>query len=401
MNSPDAVSSGCPRDLERDDRKSARLAAEQTQLDPNVQVVKSFAFGRAILRNPVMRQALDFGTDGFDRDDPSKVPVIFLDGEEHRRKRLAIAKFFTPKAMTTRYQAVMEQVTDALLRDLRASGRIQLDVASFELTVKVASEIVGLTNSNGAAMARRIAGTLASGTAHRRNALERAIGRALVIVKTLHFFHRDVRPAIKARRQMRREDLISQLLEQGASDKAILMECLVYASAGMVTTREFIVMAAWHLFERDALRRRFIGCGEEEQFAILEEILRLEPVASMVFRKAAEDAPQIDGGPVKADTHFAIDIRAANSEEAVFGPCPHALDPDRGSRSKAASGHLSFGDGVHRCPGAPVALHETRVFLDRLMRVPGIHLERAPDMLWNPALMSYELRKAIVSCDRL
>jgi len=61
---------------------------------------------------------------------------------------------------------------------------------------------------------------------------------------------------------------------------------------------------------------------------------------------------------------------------------------------------MSFGDGTHRCPGWQVALKETRVFLDRLLRVPGIRLERAPDMLWNAPLMSYELRNAIVTCDR-
>ena len=62
---------------------------------------------------------------------------------------------------------------------------------------------------------------------------------------------------------------------------------------------------------------------------------------------------------------------------------------------------MSFGDGAHRCPGWQVALTESRVFLDRLMRVPGIRLERAPDMLWNAPLMSYELRNAVVACDRV
>jgi cytochrome P450 len=162
----------------------------------------------------------------------------------------------------------------------------------------------------------------------------------------------------------------------------------------MVTTREFIVMAAWHLFERDDLRARFLEGDEAAQFAMLEEILRLEPVAARVYRRAAVDIAQTAGGAVAAGAQFAIDIRAANTDESAVGACPHAVDPDRGG------GHLSFGDGPHRCPGAQVALHETRIFLDRLMRLPGVRLERAPDMLWNPSLLSYELRRAIVACDR-
>lgn len=401
MDTATPAPSTCPYDPNRDDRKSARLAAGQPSLDPNAEVVKSFAFGRELLRSPTMRQALDVGAGRFDLDDPDLAPVIFLDGEAHRRKRAAIAKFFTPKAMTTRYRAVMETVTDSLLGDFRATGRAQLDVASFELAVRVASEIVGLTDTDGSAMARRLASAFATGTTHhRQTGLGKAIGGVLVALKTLYFFHRDVRPAIKARRAERREDVISQLLDQGASDKAILMECMVYASAGMVTTREFIVMAAWHLFERDDLRARFVAAGEEEQFAILEEILRLEPVAAQVFRKATEDISETAAGQVKAGAHFAIDIRAVNTDEAMVGPCPRAIDPDRAARSKVPGGHLSFGDGAHRCPGAQVALHETRVFLDRLMRLPGIRLDRAPDMFWNASLMSYELRNAIVTCDR-
>jgi hypothetical protein len=53
-----------------------------------------------------------------------------------------------------------------------------------------------------------------------------------------------------------------------------------------------------------------------------------------------------------------------------------------------------------RLPGWQVALHETRVFIDRLLRIPGVRLERAPDMVWNSPLMSDELRNAIVTCDR-
>jgi hypothetical protein len=47
-----------------------------------------------------------------------------------------------------------------------------------------------------------------------------------------------------------------------------------------------------------------------------------------------------------------------------------------------------------------VALQETRIFLDRLLRLPGIRLQREPKVSWHEMLMSYELRKAIVACDR-
>jgi cytochrome P450 len=400
MEEPAAPLSTCPHDAGHDDRKSARLAAQQLEVGPGAQVVKSFAFGREILRSSAMRQATDIGADRFDLDNSATTPVIFLDGEAHRRKRSAISKFFSAKAMATKYRAAMVRATDSLLRTLQENGRGQLDVISFELAVTVASEVVGLTNSNMASMARRIASAFASGTARRHSKLDKKIGAVMMALKTLHFLYRDVRPAIRARLKTRQEDVISQLLDKSASEKEILMECMVYASAGMVTTREFIVMAAWHLFERDELRRRFVADNEEGQFAMLEEILRLEPVAGMVQRRAAEAIPETEGRPVRAGMHFAIDVRAANSDVAVFGSCPYALNPDRATSAKSAGAGLSFGDGAHRCPGSQLAMHETRIFLDRLLRVPGIRLERAPDMRWNQSLMSYELRNAIVTCER-
>ncbi len=39
------------------------------------------------------------------------------------------------------------------------------------------------------------------------------------------------------------------------------------------------------------------------------------------------------------------------------------------------------------------------MFLDRLLRVPGIRLQRTPDLDWTAELLSYELRNAVVACD--
>jgi len=178
-------------------------------------------------------------------------------------------------------------------------------------------------------------------------------------------------------------------VKQNYSTKGMIIECLTYAGAGMVTTREFIVVSAWHLFDNAKLRERFLAGDEREQFAILYEILRLEPVASMLYRRNAETQDEV----------FGLDIRAANIDEVVTGACPYALDPDRAKRMKVEPSFMSFGDGHHRCPGAQVALHETRVFLDILLRVPGIRLARPPEVLWNSMIGSYELRGAIVACD--
>ncbi len=388
----------CPAVPNRDERKSARLAAERVAFDREAQVITRFSSARDLLRNGLAKQA-GADPDQVDTGNPEHAPVFYLDGEAHRRKRSAIARVFTATAVTTRYRAVMERATDTLLARLRAAGEAQLDILSLELAVAVAAEIVGLTDSYRTSMAGRIGATLSSGHLSQSPRLGRLLQPLLFRYHALNFYYRDVRPAIAARRRAPREDLISQLLDEGYSNKAIMIECMTYAVAGMVTTREFIVMAAWHLFERDDLRARFLAGDETDQLAILDEILRLEPVASVLQRRATEDMA-IGSDTIRSGQLLAIDIRAANTDESVTGSCPHVLDPDRAKRQKSAGGYLSFGYGSHRCPGSQVAMHETRVFLDRLFRVPRIRLEHAPTMGWNDMLSSYELRGAMIACDR-
>jgi cytochrome P450 len=324
--------------------------------------------------------------------------VFFLDGEPHKRKRQAVVRFLTPKAISTRYRAVMEQATSTLLARLRERGRGRLDQMSFELAVTVAAEIVGLTNSDQAAMAQRIRATLISLRVPGASRWRRPFLRLQATFHGFRFLLSDVRPAIRARRAQRREDVISYLLDEGYPDNAILVECITYAVAGMITTREFIVMAAWHLFGDDALRERFLAAGEGGQIEILEEIMRLDPVVNMVARRVTADAV-LASGSVADGERLVLDIRAANTDAAGVGECPYALDPDRARRVKVGS-YLSFGDGSHRCPGAQVALNETRIFLDGLLRIPGIRLHREPDLGWTDELASYELRNAVVTCDR-
>lgn len=388
----------CPLDPARDDRKSAALAERFVRPDEGAEIVDDLGMARDVLRSSAILQA-GAGAEHVDTGNPEHVPVFYLDGDPHRRKRAAIARFFTPKAVTTRHRLVMERTTETLITRVRTNGGARLDHISFELAVAVAAEIVGLTNSPLPKLAKRIEGHLKAAIRGRRKGIAGFLDLAEQVARAVTFYRRDIRPAIKARRRQRRDDVISHLIDERYSNRAILIECSTYGAAGMVTTREFIVMVAWHLFDRPDLRERFLASDEDGQLALLQEILRLEPVASMIYRRATQGIDTANGH-VRQGTLVALDIRGANTDAKAVGECPYAIDPDRPRRMKGNGSFLSFGDGNHTCPGWQVALHETRVFIDALMRVPGIRLERAPDIGWCAPLMSYELRNAIVACDR-
>jgi cytochrome P450 len=382
----------------RDDRKSAALADAEARPDPGFAPIVDFAFARDIMRSPAVVQGMDH--EFFAEKDPNRVPVIFLDGEIHKKRRSQLARYFTPKAIRDRHREVMDRTTAELMIQLRRSGRGQLDVMSLRLASDVAAEIVGLTSSEASAMSERLRKLFRASGKAKGGSLSARLAKIEHILRTLWFFHRDVKPAIRDRKTQDRDDVISFLVREGYSDQEILVECMTYATAGMITTREFIVMVAWQLFEKEDLRRQFLEGDEEVQFAILDEILRIDPVAAYLYRRAEEDMVTSEGKSVKAGETFLVDIRKINLDEAAVGECPMAIDPERSRRQKMPSNWLSFGDGPHRCPGAQVALHETRVFIDALMRVPGIRLARAPDVGWLEEINGYELHGALVECPR-
>lgn len=386
-------------DANVDERKSAALAAARARPEAGSRRISQFFPAREVLRS---RDTLQAGAAArqVPTDNPEHMAVFFLDGELHRKRRAAIAQYFTPKAVRTRHRKVMVDTTERLIADFRSKGEARLDKMSFRLALAVAAEIVGLTETDFDDLAKDIDRALGSAIEPLRKGPMRLWQIARQAMVTLRFNRRHVRPAVEARRSQPREDVISHVLEEGYSSRAILIECMTYGTAGMITTREFIVMCAWHLFEKDDLRQQFLDADEDQQIAILEEILRLEPVAQFLYREATDHFGS-DECPFDKGELLALDIRAANIDPAIAGECPMALDPERSKRIGGGTKNsvLSFGDGPHICPGWQVALHETRVFLDALLRVPGIRLSRTPDMSWNNQLMSYELRNAMVSCD--
>jgi cytochrome P450 len=386
-------------DPARDDRKSASIAAANVEAEPGADVISSFGFARDVLRSAAFLQA-GAGAEHVKMDNPEHVSVFFLDGELHKKRRSQLARYFTPKAIKERHSKVMDRTTAELIADLRHKGEARLDVMSLRLASDVAAEIVGLTASNQQAMAERLQKVFKSMSGSRAKGIGKLIGGLNAFYRVMMFYWRDVVPAVRARRKAPRDDVISYCVQENYPSKGILIECMTYATAGMLTTREFIVMVAWHLFEDADLRETFLTGGEDVQFAILDEILRLEPVAAMLHRKAAEDLTFASGQQIKAGELYAINMREVNVDEAVTGACPFAIDPDRGKRQKIAGTWMSFGDGPHRCPGSQVALHETRVFVDALLRVPGIRLAKTPTIGWCVPIMGYEVHDAVVVCDK-
>ncbi|MFE3767989.1 cytochrome P450 [Streptomyces sp. NPDC059122] len=223
------------------------------------------------------------------------------------------------------------------------------------------------------------------------------------ITNWLRIYLGDVRPAVRARRRSRRDDLISHLLDEGCSTSEILGECLTFAAAGMVTTREFISAAAWHLFSDAELLTHYQAADEPGRIAVLNEILRLDPVIGRLSRRTTGPLDLSGNGDqaltVPAGERVDILLDHTNLDERTVGPRPRRIRPGRAMGEGAGSPGLSFGDGSHKCPGTHVALLETDIFLSGLFALPGLRMATPPTIGFIDGIGSYELRHCIVEVD--
>jgi cytochrome P450 len=396
-----------PHPDRQDDQKTSFLRREENQtpferVSNEVVRIRGIQLARQILRSDGLRQAGFMAEIANRFTRRGRAPVLFQEGEAHRKQRIATARFFAPKVVATRYRQLMLEQSKRLMNDLRSTGRAQLDSLGLELSVAVTAEIVGLADRWSPGLANRLS-SFCNKEQQNSGRLANLTRMVLALYRMIRFFFCDVMPAIRSRRTVQRNDIISHLIDQGYSNWEILIECITYGAAGVATTRELIVVAAWHLFDRMDLRMRFLDGDEIDRIAILEEVIRLEPVVGLLYRRAEQNLLLDNNGraeSISAGTLLAIDIRAVNVDPSAAGICPHRLDPDRRIEDHKFPGSLmSFGDGPHRCPGAAVALLESAIFLEHLFRVPGIRLTQLPTMTSNPLIESYELRGAIVECN--
>lgn len=366
--------------------------------------VRSASAARQVLRERRATTQAGFTAEWIPKGFLKHHPILISDGPLHDEQRSAVGRFFAPKVVGERYTALMEQCADRLLA---ASGaELVLDELALLYTVEVTAQAVGLTESSVPAMARRLESFFNQppfditrddlGRTPRQWAL--AAWRGLLPV--LRLYLADVRPAIRARRKTPGQDVISHLIEQGYTDADILVECVTYGTAGMVTTREFIAMAAWHLLGDEALRARFRVVGQPERHAILNEIIRLEPVVGHLYRRVQQPftLTEVSTSSTSTSEHtpqpgdlIDLCIRPANADPATVGDDPLELCPERPLPAGVNDAVLSFGDGAHRCPGQPLAILEADVLLRRLL-ARDVRIVTEPTIGWDDLIAGYTLR---------
>lgn len=151
--------------------------------------------------------------------------------------------------------------------------------------------------------------------------------------------------------------------------------CREVLVAGADSTVNHLTSAVLLLAQDPALLAR-LRAGDGALEAFVEEALRLEPPFAGFWRRARH-ATTLGGVALPSGALVLVPFAALNRDPSAFAD-PDAVDLDR----PAPRRHLSFGQGIHFCVGAPLArLESLATFRALVPAIRGIELLTGPDDL--------------------
>jgi cytochrome P450 len=297
--------------------------------------------------------------------------MLSLDGDDHDRLRALVHKAFTPRRIEQMREQMQLVADDLLDAAERRGGRMDL-IADYALPLPLTmiGRIIGVPEKDH----RRFSAwsTALIGTGSRRNPLG--------AVPSVLMFMRYLRRLIAERTARPKDDLVSALAKAREGDDRltadeVLTMLILLLTAGHETTVNLIGSGTLALLQHpDQLAR--LRTDPSMSKTGVEELVRFVVPAEQATQRYAREDVDIAGVRVPQGSLVMAVLASANRDPAHFD------DPDTLDVSRAPNRHLSFGQGMHYCLGAPLARLEGQIAITTLLRrAPDLRLTVAPEQL--------------------
>ncbi len=303
--------------------------------------------------------------------------MLNQDGPDHARLRTLVHKAFTPE-MSGRMRGQIQRICDELLDQLSNGSRMELmNGYALPLPLAIISELLGIPAED---QRRLHALTRSSLSASNILGVLRAMPDQRLLIRRL-------RQLIAERRRDPREDLITALVQaeeagDRLSEKELVATIMLLLIAGYETTVNLIGNGALALLQHPEQRHLFEQNPALVESAI-EEMLRYTSPLDIASQRFAREDMKINSASIRQGDVVIAMIGSANHDESQFP------DPEKFDITREPNKHLSFGQGVHFCIGAPLARLEGQIALTALFRrFPNLRLAQEPDSLrWRRSLI--------------
>jgi cytochrome P450 len=294
--------------------------------------------------------------------------IVNTDEPDHRRLRDLVHKAFTPRALTyldERIEALTAQLLDDMFDKGLATGDAVDLIQNFSLPIPVTviSEMMGVTDPDD--MQRFIGGVsfMSGGFGIR--------GLAKGLLWDLPKLDKLVRKLVAEKRVTPGEDILSGLVQaehegDRLTEDEVVGLAFILTFAGFETTVYLIANAVLMLMLHP--EQREIALSDDEHLALaIEEIQRFHSSVHGTEANYALEDIELSGVTLPKGSAI-FPLLAAGNRDPRHWDRPTVFDVTR-----TPNKHLSFGQGIHYCVGAPLARMETRIALRRLF-------ERAPQL---------------------
>ena len=307
---------------------------------------------------------------------PLERNMLDLDPPDHTRLRSLVHKAFTPslvEQMRSRTQAIADELLDRVV----AAGEMDL-ISDFALPLPmtIITEILGVPSKDHDKF-HRWSQAVVSLTSP---------SPTLRVIPSVWQFLRYLRQFFKLRRRDPQDDLVSALIKaEEAGDKLnedeLLAMVFLLLIAGHETTVNLIGNGTLALIEDPNEMTKLRSEPSLVRLAV-EELLRYTAPVFTTTERYALDNAIVHGVTIPRGEMTLGVIGSANRDETIFDK-PNELQITRDPNK-----HLSFGQGIHFCLGAPLARMEAQIaFTTLFRRLPNLRLKTPADSLrWRPSI---------------
>lgn len=292
--------------------------------------------------------------------------MLIADAPDHTRLRRLANKAFTPRAVEALRPRVVELV-DGLLDAAADVSEVDLMAALAEpLPVMVICELLGVPSED---WDQFKPWSTTIGRVLDPDVDEAMIEQAIPAVLGFVGYFTSL---IDERRANLRADLLSALIAAEAEGDTLTQPelfamIILLFIAGHETTTNLIGNGTLALLRhRDQLNA--LRADPTLAVAATEELLRFDAPVQITARTATEPL-ELNGLHLDPGERVMCGLAAANRDPR------HVENPDSLRLDRGAATHVSFGNGMHHCLGAPLARLEGQVVFERLtQRFPQLAL---------------------------
>lgn len=280
-----------------------------------------------------------------------------VDPPIHTRLRGAMRLAFSPSALRTRFEPIVRRKVNELIDGFVDAGRADFarDLAR-PLPGTTMFSWFGFPEADHPQLLRWF-GEL----------LERDPGRPELPARAINGRDRMreyMQEQAAERRAAPREDLMSFLVAAEAAGEMsadeVLGASMLLFVAGITTTSGLLSNSLLHLDRFPDQRARIRDDPAVIPVAI-EELVRFDAPIQALARTATRRV-ELHGRVIPEGARVALIWASANRDERRW------VDPDRVDVDRDPQRHVSFGEGIHHCLGAPLARLEAKIVFEELFR---------------------------------